>query len=221
MPGKRACAAWHQRQTRRPNETSSRLVTAPPTARKPWFGGKTRFPPASDQALHRCPLRRLGTRFGNYSIIARFMHRDDWDGMERNDPFSAHSLGALALLWFLGSLGSPWRRSGRRLGFGFRLRLKRRFSFGRLRGRDARPNPDDTLSNETPGILRVLDEASHEDFTERRIEQCGDVGFGFGLGFGCGAGARVWLRDRARVRAWLWLRTWPLASPWLQVPGRL
>jgi hypothetical protein len=49
------------------------------------------------------------------------------------------------------------------------------------RGGDARLRLDDTLGDESPGIFRVFEEASHEDVTERRAEQSRDVGFGFRL----------------------------------------
>ena len=47
----------------------------------------------------------------------------------------------------------------------------------------------DRLGDDTPDTLRVFDEASQEDVTERRVDQCRDVGIGFRLGLAASGSA--------------------------------
>jgi hypothetical protein len=54
--------------------------------------------------------------------------------------------------------------------------LKRRRSLSAPQGR----------GDDAPGILRVFDEAGHEEVAERRIEHVRNVGFGFGFRLGRG-----------------------------------
>jgi hypothetical protein len=56
--------------------------------------------------------------------------------------------------------------------------LKRRRSLSALQGR----------GDDAPGILRVFDEAGHQEVAERRIEHVRNVGFGFGFRLGRGLG---------------------------------